>query len=176
MTLLAEVLQRLAAGHVEAAVVGGLAFAAHRVRPPTPEAELLVTDVAVLRGYFWRDGFPDATVDIRRGAVGGPLAGLVRVERAPERVDVTVGTTDWQRAAVSRRLTLDVEGQTLPVVDRADLILLTLVAGTPAERTDAERLRAADSEAVRREVEARLAGAPSEVRGAWERISRGSVA
>jgi hypothetical protein len=176
-TLLAEVLHRLAAARVEAAVVGGLALAAHRVRPPTPEAEVLAADAAVLRGYFWRDGFPDATVEIRSGETGGRLlAGLVHVERPPERVDIMVGTADWQRAAVSRRLTLDVEGQTLPVVNRADLILLLLAGGNPRDRMDAERLRAADPEGVSREVEALLAAAPSDVRTAWETMARGPIA
>jgi hypothetical protein len=85
-------------------------------------------------------------------------------------VDVVVGRSPWTRRILERRSQVHLGNRTLPVVDRADLVLLKLYAGGPQDLLDARLLIAVDEAQIRPLVEARLAEAPGSVRSAWEKL------
>jgi hypothetical protein len=70
-----------------------------------------------------------------------------------------------------RRMTLRVRRSIVPVVDRADLVLLKLFAAGPQDLLDVRLLLAADETGeLHQTVEARLPGAPPVLRRQWRRL------
>jgi hypothetical protein len=167
----AEVAAYLEAHGVACALVGGVALAAHGIARGTLDTDLLVADPAVLEDDFWRDATGLGAFDVRRGDADDPLLGIVRFAEKAEPVDVVVGPPPWTARLLERREHVVVEGRALPVVDRADLILLKLFAGGPQDLLDVRLLLAADTPGLRQQVEDRLSEAPASVRTAWQTIA-----
>ncbi|HEX9687511.1 MAG TPA: hypothetical protein VGB47_00380 [Thermoanaerobaculia bacterium] len=173
MRLLAQVLAALEAASVSHALIGAGAMAVHGVSRATLDLDLLTTDTSVFDPRRWeelRRGGVD--VEVRRGDIEDPLAGVVRLRAAGERsVDIIVGRHPWQQDIVERAERL-LGGEVLvPVVRAGDLILLKLFAGGLQDAWDVEQLLAAgDREALLAEVEERLTELPPECEALWRKI------
>ena len=164
---------RLKEAGIPHALIGAGAMAAHGVSRSTFGVDLLVTDVGILSEAFWMSSTADGTaVDVRRGDLDDPLAGVVRFRATGERtLDLVVGRFGWQRDLLARATRIQNGGPSIPVVRLADLILLKLYAGGPQDAWDITQLLAlggvVDTAA---EVERSLAQLPSESRALWTRI------
>jgi hypothetical protein len=168
MSLLADVLAFLERHQVPAAVIGGVALAAHGIARATLDTDLFVVDARLLSEAAWADWTGSEQRDVFRGDDDESLAGSVRLSRGEEVVDIVVGRPGWQ-AVLDRRQMVQVGDRHIPIVDRADLILLKLLAAGPQDLVDVELLVASDP-SVRREVEARLATVPAAVVESWRRL------
>ena len=144
MSLLDRVLSHLADKKVASALIGGLALAAHGISRATEDIDLLVLDREVLAEGFW-DWEESAEVEIRRGDLDDPLAGVVRIWGSDEVVDLVVGREPWMKGVLKQRLEIQMGPRVLSVVPRADLVLLKLFAGGPQDLLDIELLLAADA-------------------------------
>jgi hypothetical protein len=173
MTLLGLTVRRLADASSPTALIGGVALAVHGITRYTQDADLLSADGRVLADAFWevlrKEG---ARVEVRRGDDDDPLRGVVRLTADGERpVDVVVGRSAWHEQVLSRRRILRVAGEDLPVVDPADLVLLKLEAGGPQDLLDVRLLLAGpEGEAIRVDVETRIASLAPAMRAAWEAL------
>lgn len=160
------------------ALVGAGALAVHGVVRGTRDLDLLVADAACLDAGYWdaarRQG---VEVEIHCGDADDPLAGAVRLRRGHEPpVDVLVGRHAWQRDLLGRARPVLVEGVEVPVVERADLILLKLYAGGPGDLWDVAALLAGpERERVAAVVEARLEALPAGCRALWARVARAAA-
>lgn len=169
---LRAVVDRLETRGVPCALIGGAALAVHGVARATLDADLLVSELGVLDASFWRGLEFQGPPQIRRGDVDDPLEGLVRFEDLDGCVDVVVMTPRWISDLLARRAWIDLEGQRVPVVQAADLVLLKLVAGGPQDLLDV-RLLLAGIPGLDREVASRTAVVPDDARAAWERLVSG---
>lgn len=168
-SLLDRVRDVLEQAHVPYALIGAGALAVYGVSRSTFDQDLLTTDGRVLAADFW-SSLRDATVDVRVGDAGDPLAGVARAAQAGERdVDVVVGRHGWQRDVVGRARSHG----SLPVVTLEDLILLKLYAGGVQDLWDVDQLLAVhDSASLREHIEHGLAALPPECREVWSRRAR----
>jgi hypothetical protein len=173
MSLLGDLIAHLDRHRVKCALVGGEALAVHGVARATLDSDLLVTDPHVLRDSLWSTFSPRAAVKIRRGDPDDPLAGAVRIHRRNEQGDIIVGRP-WMRRILDRTIRIHVRGEELPVVDRADLVLLKVFAGGPQDLLDVRLLLEAGGEGLRDEVERRLSGFPREVTRTWRHVRSAS--
>ena len=170
MTLLGRTVRLLADASSPTALIGGVALAVHGITRYTEDADLLSADGRVLSEAFWEILRKRGDrVEVRRGNFDDPLRGVVRLSAAGEKpIDVVVGRSAWHEQVLSRRRTLHVAGEDLPVVDPADLVLLKLEAGGPQDILDVRLLLAGpEGEAIRADVEARLPALPSSLRESW---------
>jgi predicted nucleotidyltransferase len=167
------VVERLKEASIPHALIGAGAMAAHGVSRSTFDVDLLVTDPTVLSEAFWVSCVAEGTeIDVRRGDVDDPLAGVVRFRATGERtLDLVVGRFAWQRDLLVRAIQVAAEDLLVPVVRIPDLILLKLYAGGPQDAWDITQLLALEgaTETVA-EVERSLARLPSESRALWTRI------
>ena len=161
-----RVAEYLARRGVAFAVIGARAMAFHGIVRFTLDTDLLTTNPAVLGPAFWND-LSDATVDVRRGDLLDPLLGVVRIHSADEQVDVVVGKLKWQTAAVTRAHPL--EDPDLPIVQKADLVMLKLFAGGPQDLWDIHALLERDA-SLRDEVDRLVSALPDDARQLWERV------
>lgn len=170
MTLLARAVRLLAEASSPTALIGGVALAVHGITRYTEDADLLSADGRVLSEGFWEILRTRGDhVEVRRGDFDDPLRGVVRLSAAGEKpVDVVVGRSAWHEQVLSRRRTLHVAGEELPVVDPADLVLLKLEAGGLQDILDVRLLLAGpEGVAIRADVEARLPALPTSLRKSW---------
>lgn len=165
MTLAAAVVEHLARRGIPCAVIGGAALAVHGIARATVDLDLLAAESTVLEPRSWQ-GFGDPPSEIRRGDSDDPIDGVVRFRRDEEVVEVVVGTSTWMRQIVGRSEPRNLGGESLPVVNAADLILLKLYAAGPQDLLDVRLLLAA-LPAVAGEVDDRIGALPAEVRAAW---------
>jgi hypothetical protein len=163
LTLAARVIEHLRAHGIPGAIVGGVAMALHGIARATADLDVLVVAASVLDARFWEALGPEVDRHVRKGDASDPLEGLVRCVERGTIVDVVVGGSDWMRAVVGRAVERDLAGETLPVVDAADLILLKLYAGGPQDLLDARLLLRAQP-ALGDEVRRRAGSAPAAVR------------
>ena len=176
MKLLGRVLDLLQSANVPHALIGAGAMAVHAVSRATLDLDLLVADRSLLDPQRWGElSSGNVFVEVRRGDSEDPLAGVVRIRETGERsVDVIVGRDAWQDGIIRRAERLTVGELVIPVVRRADLILLKLFAGGSQDAWDIEELlSAADREAVASEVEQRLRELPPDCAALWRRIQEG---
>ena len=163
----------LRAHRIPFAVIGAVAMAVHGVIRSTLDIDLLTLDARCLASEFWTplDPFGIST-QVRRGDDDDPLAGVVRMRATSgPSVDLVVGRAAWQHHVLERARETPVEGVSVPVASRVDVILLKLYAGGPQDAWDVEQLLAsADRPVVTREVEAELSALPPESRRLWARI------
>lgn len=172
MSLLTEVGAVLEAAGIRHALIGALALSAYGVNRATVDLDLLVADAACLQPDLW-SGLRSRgiAVEIRRGDLTDPLAGVVRCQAAGESpLDVVVGKFAWQARLLERAQPL---GGT-PVVRAADLILLKLYAGGFQDAWDVQQLLARPfRDELIREVEPRLSDLPARCRDLWVKLLRG---
>ena len=170
MTLAARVIAHLERHGVPAAVIGGVALGAHGIARATLDTDVLVTDTAVLSSVFWRGMRGAARAEIRRGDADDPLGGVVRFRSRRNSVDVLVGRGRWMQRMLDHRTWLRVGRGRLPIVDRADLVLLKLYAAGPQDLLDVRLLIEMDAVTLRQTVEERVAEAPRSVSLRWRRM------
>jgi hypothetical protein len=173
LSLLGQVSAELARAGVPYALIGAAALAVHGVSRSTHDLDLLAVDPACLRPDRWaalqRSG---VGVDVRRGDLEDPLAGVVRFSVQGERpVDLVLGKAPWQAAALARARTGHLAGVDLPVLAAPDLVLLKLFAGGPQDAWDIVQLLAAGTAGgIVAEVEDRLDQLPPSCADLWRRI------
>jgi hypothetical protein len=166
MTLLKEVVDE-AVTRSPVALIGGLALAAHGVLRATRDADLLGTNLEFLREETWATlAERGVAVTVRRGDSEDPLLGVVRFRREPEPdIDLVVGRERWLDDVLSRRVSLELEGESIPVVDAADLVLLKIDAGGPIDLVDVRLLLLGpDGDRLRRDAGERAARTTPRVR------------
>ncbi len=172
MNLLGSVLAILRERHIAHGLIGGAAMAAHGVVRATLDTDILVVDLAVLDRETWAGLVgDDVSSDIRAGDSDDPLAGVVRLVRGLEVVDLVVGRGAWQQAILTRTTAVEVASGEVQIVQLADLVVLKLYAGGPQDLLDVELLLEGVGPAVVAEVERVVAAAPRSVQEKWS--SRG---
>jgi hypothetical protein len=173
LILLGRVHSLLARAGVPHALIGAAALALHGVSRSTHDIDLLATEPSCLTPDLWASlGAAGVEIEVRKGDLDDPLAGVVRCSAPAESpVDLVVGKARWQAAALTRaenRFFADVE---LPVLRAADLILLKLYAGGPQDAWDIVQLLAATEEQrLAAEIEPRLVDLPAPAVRLWRRI------
>lgn len=175
MRIAARVREILEAAGIPYALIGAVAMAARgRVRA-TLDTDYLVTDRKAMSAGLWSElQSSGVSVDIRRGDMTDPLAGVVRVHLGAEEVDVVVGKYKWQAEIISRAERMDVDRAMVPVPTIADLIILKLYAGGYQDLADVSALLTiGDRDATVREVTERIASAGKDASRVWKKIVSG---
>ena len=174
-TLLGRVVAHLDARSVRHCLIGAGALSAAGYSRATQDLDLLTIDDRVLSDRFWADVDLGADVDVRDGRLdhSDPLAGLVRIDTDDlEQIDLVVGRhPSWQAPMMGRARPLQLGDCSVPVAEPADLVLLKLFAGSPADDRDVLALMALDP-ALQGTVQARVATLPSHARQRWARLLR----
>lgn len=169
MSLLSPVTAVLDAAGIPHALIGAAALAVYGVNRSTLDLDLFATSPACLDPDLWKSLPSPAEVDIRRGDLTDPLAGVVRF-RAPgaQPIDLVVGKLIWQRELIEQAVSI---GNGPPVVRLPDLILLKLYAGGPQDAWDIQQLlERTDRAEILREVEESLPKLPSRCASFWQKI------
>ncbi|HET8540999.1 MAG TPA: hypothetical protein VFL83_14090 [Anaeromyxobacter sp.] len=168
-----EVVRLLRSRGVPHALIGAAAMAGLGIVRASDDLDLLVVDRAVLDAAFWSALGRRVAVDVRAGDDADPLAGVVRL--VPPRgtpIDVVVGKRPWNRDVIARARPIRLGTVDVPLVGAADLVLLKLYAGGAQDEADVRLiLSAVDRDAVRAEVEERVASLPAECAELWRRIA-----
>ncbi|MEO7157874.1 MAG: hypothetical protein ABI039_09950 [Vicinamibacterales bacterium] len=150
--------------HISHALIGAAALAARGIARSTYDIDLLTTDLRAIDPRVWVT-LPEDAVDIRRGDVDDPLAGVIRIAIGTDRpVDVVVGKHPWQERAVTRAEAI--AGTTRVVLAR-DLVLLKLYAGGAQDLWDVRELLALGDRSLRGDVTADLAALPTLLQERW---------
>jgi hypothetical protein len=173
MTLRSRVVAVLHGAGIPYALIGAGALTVHGVTRATLDFDFLVLDPSCLRLDFWIDlESRGVSVDVRKGDLTDPLAGVVRFELPGEGpVDVVLGKFKWQRAILDRAVRRTTPEGDLPVVTAADLILLKLFAGGAQDAWDIQQLLYGDDrDELIAEVEKLLPELPAEAVKLWRRI------
>ncbi len=176
MTLLARVAAVLFEADIAHALIGAGALAVFGVNRATNDHDLLVVDASCLRLDLWTDlTRRGISVEIRKGDVTDPLAGVIRCELPGEiPVDVVVGKFKWQREVLGRAAPRTTQEANIPVVTAADLILLKLYAGGAQDGWDIQQLlETEDRNALIAEVETLVPDLPPHAIKLWHRVLEG---
>lgn len=179
MTLLARVAAALSEANIPHALIGAGALAVYGVNRATYDHDLFAVDASCLRPDLWKDlASQEVSVEIRKGDVTDPLAGVVRFQSPGEiPVDVVVGKFKWQREVLHRAAPRTTQEANLPVVSAADLILLKLYAGGAQDGWDVQQLlegvEVEDRRALIAEVEMRLPELLPQAVRLWQRVLAG---
>jgi hypothetical protein len=171
MSLADEIRSTLDAAGIRHALIGALALSAYGVNRATVDLDLFTTDASCLEPDFWADlRRRGVAIDVRKGDLTDPLAGVVRFQVPGESaIDVVVGKHAWQTKVLERAEPI---GGAL-VVRAADLVLLKLYAGGPQDAWDVQQLLARPRrDDLVREVELRLSDLPARCRELWKEIRR----
>ena len=172
MSLREEIGAILEAAGIRHALVGALALSAYGVNRASLDLDLFAADAACLKPDLWAElRSRDVAVEIRKGDLTDPLAGVVRFQAPGEiPVDVVVGKFAWQARLLERAERI---GGTL-VVRAADLVLLKLYAGGLQDAWDVQQLLARPFRGdLIREVESRLSDLPARCQDLWRKILQG---
>lgn len=169
MSLLSQITRVLEQAGIPHAIIGATALTVYGVNRSTLDLDLFATAPACLDPNLWTSLPSSIEVDIRRGDLTDPLAGVVRF-RVPgsQPIDLVVGKLIWQRELIERALPA---GGGPPVVRLPDLILLKLYAGGPQDAWDIQQLlERTDRAEILREVEENLPKLPSRCASFWRKI------
>jgi len=179
MTLLGRVAEALLSAKIPHALIGAGALAVYGVNRATYDHDLFVVDAACLRPDLWTAlASQEISVEIRKGDVSDPLAGVVRFQFLGEiPVDLVVGKYKWQREVLDRAALRTTQEADIPVVRAADLILLKLYAGGAQDGWDVQQLlegvEGEDRRALITEVEMRLPELLPHAAKLWRRVLEG---
>jgi hypothetical protein len=148
--LLLDVVDVLAAGSIDYAVIGALAASLHGAGRASLDADLVVS-ASVMEGTRIDEALKRAglTTELRRGDLGDAIPGLVRVSDCfGNQVDVLLGIRGLDPKAFSRTVEVPFEGARLHFVGREDFIAMKVAAGSPIDLLDAENAIAADPKSL----------------------------
>jgi hypothetical protein len=167
MTAFDRVREALDHQHVRYALIGAAALAARGIARSTFDIDLLTTDRRVLEATAWTN-FSQTAIDIRRGDLDDPLAGVIRITLDADRpVDVVVGKQAWQGRAVERAEVVDGGA---PIVLARDLVLLKLYAGGTQDLWDVRELLRLRGPELADEVTSDLAQLPESLQRMWKQV------
>jgi hypothetical protein len=169
VSLLSQITTVLDQAGIPHAIIGATALTVYGVNRSTLDLDLFVTSPASLGPDLWTSLPSSVEVDIRRGDLTDPLAGVVRF-RAPgsQPIDLVVGKLIWQRELIERAVPA---GNGPPVVRLPDLILLKLYAGGPQDAWDIQQLlERTDGAEILREVEENVPKLPAHSAKLWQKI------
>jgi hypothetical protein len=172
MSLLEEISATLEAAGIRHALIGASALAAYGVHRASADLDLFVVDAFCLKTDLWVDlQSRGIAVQVRRGDLTDPLAGVVRFQISGETsIDVVIGKYAWQTRILERAEPIG----GLLVVRAADLVLLKLYAGGLQDAWDVQQLLARPfREDLVREVESRLSDLPARSQSLWTKILQG---
>jgi hypothetical protein len=172
MSLLEEISSVLESAGIRHALIGALALSAYGVNRASLDLDLFAANAACLEPDLWAElRGRGVAVQIRKGDLTDPLAGVVRFQASGETpIDIVVGKFAWQERLLERAEPI---GGTL-VVRAADLILLKLYAGGLQDAWDVQQLLARPfREDLIREVELRLSDLPHRCQDLWKKILEG---
>jgi hypothetical protein len=126
----------------------------------------------VLEGTLWDQlRHSGIVVDVRKGDVDDPLAGVVRIGTKPEQIDIVVGKWKWEKRVIDRAEETEVQGMKMRVPITSDLILLKLAAGGPIDQQDVIRLLAVGPRhQLIQEVEQKIGDLPEDALALWRKI------
>lgn len=148
--LLVDVVDVLAAGSIDYAVIGALAASLHGAGRASLDADLVVSS-GVMEGTRINEALKQAglTTEFRRGDLEDAIPGLVRVSDSfGNQVDVLLGIRGLDPKAFSRTVEVPLEGTRLRFVGREDFIAMKVAAGSPIDLLDAEHAIAADPKSL----------------------------
>lgn len=169
MTALDRVRAALDRHHLPYALIGAAALAARGIARSTYDIDLLTTDPRALDAPVWTT-FPRDAIDIRRGDLDDPLAGVIRITLDADRpIDIVVGKHPWQTRAIARAEPI---AGGPPVVLARDLILLKLYAGGAQDLWDIRELRALGDRSLDADVTVDVSTLPEELQRRWESVRR----
>ncbi len=137
-----EFFAELTAHEVQFVVIGALAVAAHAEPRFSEDLDIFArpsaTNAKKLRAALIAFGFGDAVPTARELAKAGPIWML---GRKPLRIDILtrISGVSWERAWAGR-VTVDLDGLSLPVLGRAELITNKRASGRPKDLRDLEVL------------------------------------
>lgn len=143
--LLLDVVDALASGGVDYAVVGALAASVHGAVRASMDADVVLSvdprEATTLQNLLEVAGLK---VELNRGGFDDPIAALLRVSDSyRNRVDLLLGLRGMEPSAFSRVVAVPFQGVTLKVVGREDFIAMKAFAGGPVDILDA--IRAVDA-------------------------------
>jgi predicted nucleotidyltransferase len=173
VSLLARVSEALKAQGIPHVLVGASALTIHGVNRSTIDVDLFTVDRACLDPRTWDALASEGIgVEVHKGDLDDPLAGVVRFELDPELpLDVVVGKHLWQRRAIERAEAAAFMGVEVPVLRGADLILLKLYAGGPQDAWDIQQLlMGPERGSLIEEVEQDLSDLPARAARLWRQI------
>jgi hypothetical protein len=169
MTALDRVRSALDQRHLPYALIGAAALAVRGIARSTFDIDLLTTDLRALDAQVWTS-FPAEAVDLRRGDLDDPLAGVIRITLDSDRpVDIIVGKHAWQTRAVARAEAI---AGGPPVVLARDLILLKLYAGGSHDLWDIRELLAVSDRSLDADVTADVSALSENLQQQWEAVRR----
>lgn len=155
--------------HLPYALIGAAALAARGIARSTYDIDLLTTDPRALDAQVWTT-LPADAIDIRRGDLDDPLAGVIRIMLDADRpIDIVVGKHPWQTRAIARAE--PVAGGP-PVVLARDLILLKLYAGGAQDLWDIRELRARGDRSLDADVTADVSTLAADLQRRWDSVRR----
>lgn len=167
MTALERVCGVLDAHRLSHALIGAAALAARGIARSTYDIDILTVDPRALDPSLWTT-FPESVVDIRRGDLDDPLAGVTRIALEADRpIDIVVGKHGWQARALERAE--PVAGGP-PIVLARDLVLLKLYAGGSQDLWDIRELLQLHGPPLDAEVAADVSMLPAESQRRWESV------
>lgn len=172
MSLLPRVVRVLEGAAVRYALAGAVAVATRGAPRSTFDLDLFTTDKRVLSEELWSElraaGVP---IDVRRGDFDDPLAGVIRIGRKPDQIDIVVGRSAWERSVIERAEPIQVRGLSIPVPTRSDLILLKLAAGGPLDYQDAYRLlNIGPRDELAGDIATKIGDLPAHAQALWHRL------
>lgn len=173
LSLLARVARVLEAAGIPYALIGASALNVHGVVRSSIDFDLFGVERACLDRRTWSSLETErVSVEVRKGDLQDPLAGVVRFEVPDELpVDLVVGKFSWQEKILEQAGKAVFAGVELPVIRAVDLILLKLFAGGPQDAWDIQQLLAGpDRESLIAGVEGKLGALPPECSRLWKRI------
>ncbi len=145
--MLLDVIDALATGGVDYAVIGALAASVHGTVRASLDADAVLSvdprEASRLKLLLEMAGFQ---VELNRGDSEDPIAALLRVsDRHENRVDLLLGLRGMELGAFSRVVAVPFQGAALKFIGREDFIAMKAFAGGPVDLLDAaSALDAAD--------------------------------
>jgi hypothetical protein len=172
MSLLEEISSTLEAAGIRHALIGAAALSSYGVNRASVDLDLFAADASCLGLSLWTDlQNRGVDVQVRRGDLTDPLAGVVRFQASGEApIDIVVGKFAWQTRILERAEPIG----GLLVVRAADLVLLKLYAGGLQDAWDVQQLLARPFRGdLVLEVESRLSDLPERCQDLWKKILQG---
>jgi predicted nucleotidyltransferase len=127
-------------GNIRYAVIGGYAVAVWGEIRATQDIDILCSTADIKR-FTNELALAGCKFEHRTGDVDDPISEVVRIDfgdpAQPCEVDVLAGIRDAPAGILERRLTIVMEGHSVPVVCAEDLIVLKLLAGSARDLEDA---------------------------------------
>jgi hypothetical protein len=157
--LLLDVIDAVAAGGVDYAVIGALAASVHGAMRASMDADAVLSvdprEANRLQRLLEAAGLQ---VELSRGDFDDPIAALLRVSDSfGNRVDLLLGLRGMEQGAFSRVVVIPFQGARLKFVGREDFIAMKAFAGGPVDLLDASSALDAAGQSLDRDLLRRIA-------------------